>query len=86
MSHLTAVLKSVPLKSLALAACVSVMAIGIAGCAPGYYDHDGYWHADRYRGYEDHGYYDRDEHRDSDRRWTCNDDGGDCHWEYRDRD
>ena len=67
---------------------LSKLPVGIAGCAPGYYDHDGYWHADRYRdhGYYDHGSYYRDDHRDSDRHWTCDNGGGNCHWEYRDRD
>jgi hypothetical protein len=70
--------------ALKAAVALAGLAIVAAGCADGYYDHDGYYH------YYRHGYYDNDRHyrgdRDEDRynrRWVCDADGDDCHWEYR---
>jgi hypothetical protein len=76
------VMFSKTLKTAALAA--SLLGLGaLAGCAPpGYYDHDGNWHDGYYHRYDgDHGgYY----HHDGDRHWTCDEDGDNCHWSYRD--
>lgn len=56
----------------------------VAGCAPGYYDNQGYWHNSYHRQYDNDrdGYYHHS--GDRDRRWVCDSDGDDCHWSYRD--
>jgi major membrane immunogen (membrane-anchored lipoprotein) len=75
------------LKKFALAGAVVSVTLLAAGCASRY-DDDGYSYSDngyRHRGY-DRGDHWRDHHDSDDKRVrVCDEDGSDCHWEYRER-
>lgn len=68
------------ISALKAAVAVAGLALVVAGCADGYYDHDGYYHRYHDRYYDNNGYYHRD--RDRYRRWACDEDGDHCHWVY----
>ncbi len=70
-----------PIKIALVGATLAVLA---AGCASGYYDDDSYYQRSYYGSSYGHGYYqDRDGYTNGDRVRVCDDDGDDCHWEYR---
>jgi major membrane immunogen (membrane-anchored lipoprotein) len=75
------------IKKFALAGAVVSVTLLAAGCASRY-DDDGYAYTDSgYRHHDyDHSTRWRD-HHDSDQKRVrvCDEDGDDCHWEYRDR-
>lgn len=74
------------LKKFALAGAVVSVTLLAAGCASRY-DNDGYYSDDGYRHRDyDHGTRWRDRHdSDTKRVRVCDEDGDDCHWEYRNR-
>lgn len=73
------------IKKFALAGAVVSVTLLAAGCASRY-DDDGYAYTDN--GYRHHDYDHGTRWRhdsDSKRVRVCDEDGDDCHWEYRDR-